>query len=249
MTGMLNPVPPLNFRDVAGLPTVTGSSTRAGVLYRSDALYASDELAPLADLWPPATVIDLRREDERTPFDLAWADETAVHHLGFLDPALTRSSSNLAELYVRLLAARADAVAALINVAANTRGPTLVHCAAGKDRTGIVVAVLLRAAGVTRDAVVTDYLATGASARKRRDRVAAFGLELPPSTVPDEFYDVSEDAINAVLDVLEAGGSAPELATVQWLVEHGTDEADIAAWRQRLLGERLLGERLLEERQ
>ncbi len=237
MTSIVNPVPPLNFRDVGGLPTVAGSSTRPHVLFRSDALYARDEPAHFAGVWPPATVIDLRREDERTQFDLAWPDATAVHQLGFLDPAMTSSSRSLAELYLSLLRARADTIANFITIAASTRGALLVHCAAGKDRTGIVAAALLRAAGVTRDAVVADYLATGTTARRRRERVAAYGIELRHRPVPDKFYDVSEDAINAVLDVLE-GGMAPERGITQWLVDHDTDEADIAAWRGRLVVDR-----------
>jgi protein-tyrosine phosphatase len=237
VTSIANPVPPLNFRDVGGLPTVAGSSTRPNVLFRSDALYASDEPAHFAGVWPPATVIDLRREDERTEFDLAWPDATAVHHLGFLDPTVTSSSHSLAELYLNLMAAGSDTIAGIITIAANTQGAVLVHCAAGKDRTGIVTAVLLRAADVTRDAIVADYLATGTTARRRGERLAPFGIELRHSPVPDEFFDVSEDAIKAVPDVLE-GAAAREHPVTQWLVDHGTDEADIAAWRGRLVGDR-----------
>jgi hypothetical protein len=233
VTTILIAVPPLNFRDVGGLPTDAGLTTRPGVLVRRDALYASDQLDHLLGFGRPATVIDLRRDDERTEFDLAWPEMTVVHHLGFLDPVMTASSRNLAELYLSLLAARADTIAGIVTIAANTQGPLLVHCAAGKDRTGIVTAVLLRAAGVTRAAVVADSLATGSTARRRRERVAAFGIEFKPSTVPDEFFDVSPDAINAVLDVVE---SSPDRTVSRWLVEHGTDAGDIAAWTQRLVG-------------
>jgi protein-tyrosine phosphatase len=234
VTTIINPVPPLNFRDVGGLPTDDGRATRPGVLLRSDALYASDQLDQLLGVELPATVIDLRRDDERTEFDRAWPETTAVHHLDFLDPVITASSRSLAELYLSLLAARADMIAGIVTIAANTQGPLLVHCAAGKDRTGIVTAVLLRAAGVTRAAVVADYLATGSAARRRRERVAALGIEFRPSAVPDGFFDVSSDAISAVLDVVER----PSDRTVsEWLVEHGADPADIPTWRQRLVGE------------
>jgi protein-tyrosine phosphatase len=231
---IINPVPPLNFRDVGGLPTDAGLMTRPGVLFRSDALYVSDHLDQLVGGCLPATVVDLRRDDERSEFDLVWPETTAVHHLAFLDPVVTSSSRSLAELYLSLLAARADTIAGIVTIAANTRGPLLVHCAAGKDRTGIVTAVLLRSAGVTRGAVVGDYLATGSTARRRRERVAAFGIEFRPSVVPDEFFDVSRDAISAVLDVVE---SSPDHTVSKWLIEHGTDAADIAAWTNRLVGD------------
>jgi len=232
VTTIVNPVPPLNFRDIGGLPTDAGTTTRPNVLFRSDVLYAGDQ--PGAETWPPATVIDLRRAQERTEFDLAWPDTTTVHRLEFLDPIMTSSSRSLAELYLRLLTAGADTIAGIVTIAANTHGPVLVHCAAGKDRTGIVTAVLLRTAGVTRDAVVADYLASGATARRRRERVAAFGLELQHSAVPDEFFDVSADAINAVLDAV--AGPASDGAISDWLIAHHTDEAAIAAWTQRLAG-------------
>ncbi len=233
MTAIINPVPPLNSRDVGGLATDSGRRTRPGVLFRSDALYAGDQLDQLFAGVLPATVIDLRRGDERTEFDVAWPATTAVHHLGFFDPAIAASSRSLTELYLNLLASRADTIAGIVTIAANAPGPLLVHCAAGKDRTGIVTAVLLRAAGVTRDAVVADYLATGSAARRRRERVAAFGIEYRPSAVPDEFFDVSPDAIKAVLDVIE---SSPDRPVSAWLIEHGTDAVGIEAWTQRLVG-------------
>jgi hypothetical protein len=231
---IVNPVPPLNFRDVGGLPTDGGRTTRPDVLFRSDALYLGDQPTRPPQTWPPATVIDLRRTPERTEFDLAWPDATAVHQLGFLDPAMTRSSRSLVELYLSLLAAGADTIAGIVTIAANTDGPVLVHCAAGKDRTGIVTAVLLRAAGVTREAIVADYLATGSTARRRRERVAAFGIELQHSAVPDEFFDVSADAIEAVLDAVT--GPGPDESIADWLIAHDADPAVISAWTQRLTG-------------
>jgi protein-tyrosine phosphatase len=224
-------MPPLNFRDIGGLPTTTGALTRRDVLYRSDTLYADDDVTTLGRVWPPAVVIDLRRKEERTDLDLAWTGSTEVHRLGILDPALTRSSATLAELYPGLLDASGATIAGVVAVAAHSPGPVLVHCAAGKDRTGIVVATLLGAAGVTREAVVADYLATGASGHRRRDRVAAQGLELRRTPVPVEFYDVSAGAIEGVLDVLDTAGGP-----TAWLQQHGARADDLAAWTTRLVG-------------
>jgi protein-tyrosine phosphatase len=231
-------IPPLNFRDVGGLSTSSGLRTRRNVLYRSDALYVSDDPSRLGETWPPAAVVDLRRDEERTEFDMGWPDSTQVHRFGFLDPAVTGRSRSLAELYRGLLSASAEAIAQIISIAARAQGPVLVHCAAGKDRTGIVTAAGLRAAGVTRDAVVTDYLATGSSARQRRERVAAFGIEYRHPAVPDEFFDVSADAINAILDILHGGadGDAADTAAKRWLMQRGADRHDIAAWSTRLVG-------------
>jgi protein-tyrosine phosphatase len=62
--------------------------------------------------------------------------------------------------YMRYLRRRPDSVAESVKAIARTDGAVLVHCAAGKDRTGVVVALALDAAGVDRDLIVADYLAT-----------------------------------------------------------------------------------------
>src|SRR6185503_11448128 len=63
--------------------------------------------------------------------------------------------------YLGYLRDRGDAVVAALRVMARTDGASLVHCAAGKDRTGVVVALALEVAGVTREAIVADYAQTG----------------------------------------------------------------------------------------
>ena len=153
-----------NLRDLGGLPLVSGGNTQPGVLLRSDAPYAGD-LAP-ADLsdgigWPPAAVIDLRSERERRRTPYPWPAGVAVaHDLHEAGDVAVNGGLGLLASYQAILTTAAARVTAVPGLLA-TDGPTLIHCAAGKDRTGIVVAVLLLLAGVEPEAVVADYLLTG----------------------------------------------------------------------------------------
>jgi protein-tyrosine phosphatase len=65
-----------------------------------------------------------------------------------------------AELYSRFLVERPDSVLHALRLVANPEGATIVHCTAGKDRTGVIAALALSAVGVTREAIVADYVQT-----------------------------------------------------------------------------------------
>ncbi len=107
-------------------------------------------------VWPPATVIDLRSPAEFLgPHPLA--EVAAVHQVPLgasLAPALAAAQTDDPDLtfaYRHLARDAAAEIAGIIGLVATAPGPILVHCTAGKDRTGIVVAALLRAIGVRRD--------------------------------------------------------------------------------------------------
>ncbi len=106
----------------------------------------------------------------------------------------------------------------------------LVHCAAGKDRTGVVVALALAAVGVEREAIVADYVATGERITAIMDRLRAsetYRRDL--EGVTDESSACrAREYLERVLEVLDErhGGAAG------WLAEHGFDPAPL---RERLL--------------
>jgi protein-tyrosine phosphatase len=132
--------------------------------------------------------------------------------------------------YGRMLAGAGAALVEILRfVVAPRRVPVLVHCAAGKDRTGIAVALLLAAAGVDSDDIAGDYAATGLrTARVRRALLARGGYADIP--VPTESLPLDEAPIRAVLGAVhEDGGSA------QYLRRHGASEAELARWRELLL--------------
>ena len=123
------------------------------------------------------TVIDLRAEDERhgagrLADGLASAGAT-VHSFPLYDrvsagtlfvPTAEGISHPLEAFYRAILVRHADAIRSVIEILADPANlPAMVHCTAGKDRTGMVVALLLSVAGVDDETIVNDYALTGAN--------------------------------------------------------------------------------------
>ncbi len=131
---------------------------RSGILLRSDAPRSGDEAPDL--VWPPRTVLDLRSATElgsRHPLaeggaeviSLPLSADASVEHL------LEASDlDDLGQIYLGMLVDCGHVIARCAALVAEAPAPLLVHCAAG--RTGVLVAVLLLAAGVEEDAVVAD---------------------------------------------------------------------------------------------
>ncbi|MGI5130887.1 tyrosine-protein phosphatase [Pseudonocardia sp. CA-107938] len=221
---------PVNLRDVRGLRTGGGRIVRRGALYRSEAPRSA--AGPDVAVWPPAHVIDLRAPEERT-----WAHPldgpSTVHQVPLgrsLAPALAEQTDepDLAWAYRLLAKDAADEIAGIIRLVAHSPGPVLVHCTAGKDRTGIVVAVLLRAVGVTRRDVVADYLRT---ADVLPQLWAALGTVGVPHPRNPALLGVQADAIEAVLDELDGHPDG----VAGWLSAHEVPAADLDLLRVRLL--------------
>ncbi|HYN95762.1 MAG TPA: tyrosine-protein phosphatase [Pilimelia sp.] len=166
-----------NFRDLGGYPGLDGRPVRWRRLFRSDSLHrlsAADREAFGA--LGVRTVVDLRRPREVTrdgrvhPFD-----GLAYHHIHPEHAEWTHSEVGDDDALARWLADRyldlaRDGVAgigrALAVVADERAAPVVVHCVAGKDRTGVVCALTLALLGVSDDDIAADYaLSTAASAR------------------------------------------------------------------------------------
>lgn len=224
-----------NLRDLGGLPTEDGGRTRAGVLWRSDAPLADDTTrGPDGGAWPPPTVLDLREPVElRAPHPLAalGSTVTSMPLIGALAPGDRERGRTgglgVDELYLLMLDTAAAWLPDLVHLAAHGPAPVLVHCAAGKDRTGVVVALLLRAAGVTREAVADDFALTNTHRTPLRDRLVAQGAV--DADVDAERIGVTPAHLEAVLDRI---GTDPAAL----LRPAGVDDGDVAAWRDRLLG-------------
>jgi hypothetical protein len=174
----------LNFRDLGGLPTEDGRWTRAGRLFRSGAL---GDVTPagvdqLHEGLGITFVMDLRGAEESAAMGRGLLDRVPVCHLnvplrdfqslvdkdaGVLPAAgggeAFEAGGPLMPHYVENLESDRNLVIA-VDLMANAlpHGPAVLHCAFGKDRTGVVVALLLRMVGVTTEAVVADYMASSA---------------------------------------------------------------------------------------
>lgn len=168
-----------NFRDYGDYATSAGRRVKPGRLYRSahHARATEADLARLADLGV-ATVVDLRRPGERRhqpsrrPAGAACVVVESDHddggeapHITFLKTAdLTEASGRafMGEAYRRLPfePPHLDLFARYFRALADADGPVLIHCAAGKDRTGLLAALTHHLLGVSRDDMVEDYLLT-----------------------------------------------------------------------------------------
>jgi protein-tyrosine phosphatase len=185
--------------------------------------------------WPPSLVVDLRSATEsQTAHPLRAAGSRVVNLplLAALRPGVAPAES-LAMLYGIVLDTAAPQLVALVGEVAREPGTTLIHCAAGKDRTGIAIALLLRLVGVSRDDVPHDYGLTEHALAEidQRLRPAASVSTAPTHTYPPGFAHVSPEAIEAVLDVRDAHAGGVE----GWFVAAGGSSDTLAQLRRTLL--------------
>jgi len=191
----------LNFRDLGGYPAGDGRTIRWQQVYRSDALHhlTAADVARVRDELRIAEVIDLRSSAElRSEGRGALADEAiGFHHLPLFDGLQARPENwpeiaTLADRYFLLAEIAQAPIARLITILAGANGPVVYHCAAGKDRTGVVSAVLLGLLGVRDEVIVADYAASQENLEAIIERLmAAKGYRtmldaLPPDTLHAE---------------------------------------------------------------
>ncbi|HZE05571.1 MAG TPA: tyrosine-protein phosphatase [Solirubrobacteraceae bacterium] len=229
-----------------------------GVLLRSDNLQSltDQDIALLVEREAVEVVLDLRTDVEvalEGPGPLTRDPRVRIEHRSLypqtngntdLDAATVKpwresapgrfseeEESPVVRAYLSYLVARPDSIVASIRAIARAGGAALVHCAAGKDRTGVVVALALDAGGVGRGMIVTDYLATA----ERIDAILGRLLGSPTYRAELEGQDPQRHApapgtMERVLDLVDEhfGGSAA------WLAAHGLGEADLDRLQRRL---------------
>jgi protein-tyrosine phosphatase len=218
-----------NFRDLGGLPAADGRRVRHGVLFRSGHLAAAtaEDAAFLASLGLH-TVFDFRNAEDIAVDgpDIALPGVRHVN-LPLSNPAQGarlwaaaregdlavlrellgdgRAASRMTRSYRSHLRTRTAEHRRLLTDLAEDSVPALLHCAAGKDRAGLAVAVTLLALGVERDAVATDYLRSAAA--HRRYRMRRTGIAEEASAEIDELLDPLLDArieyLAAAFDAVE----------------------------------------------
>jgi protein-tyrosine phosphatase len=156
-----------NVRDLGGVPTRDGGRIRSGVLIRADDL-ANLTVAGIDAVRAAGVrrIIDLRGSVEIEQQPSPFADDDRYRWLPFIDEVADRERDPVAE--ATLLATyqgsvRRNArniVAGLRAVAGAPAGSVVVHCAAGKDRTGVLIALALSVAGVAEEDIAADYVLT-----------------------------------------------------------------------------------------
>lgn len=229
-----------NFRDVGGYHGHDARTVSRGRLYRSDSLHRLDEQD--RDAFAAIgirTVIDLRRptEVERDGRVPSYPGLTYRHiHPEHDDWAATPHQEGtdlaryLADRYADLAQTGTAGLAEAIGLIADSaNAPVVVHCVAGKDRTGIVCALTLAVLGVDDADIVADYaLSTEASARFS----AWLTATMPHVTdVPAPFLASPAEAMQTFLDELRAGYGSVEA----YLRHAGVTDAQLDALREHLL--------------
>lgn len=153
-----------NVRDLVGMPTVDGGRIAPGALIRADSLdklgQEARDLVREADV---SRIVDLRRKGE-SPRAHPFADDTTYVSVPVQDPADSDNAHlTLVEIYLTMLDLRPELFAqAVAAIADAPEGAVVVHCAGGKDRTGMVVAMALSIAGVPPEVIAADYALTEA---------------------------------------------------------------------------------------
>ena len=158
-----------NFRDLGGYRTRDGRRFRTGRVFRSDGLQhlTARDLKRLAGEIGLGTVIDLRSDAEvedtgRGPI----VKQTTLHHIPLFTGSFSGGDTsrrafdrvaNMGELYFLMLGFAREPIAQVVRVLADSEAPAVFHCAAGKDRTGVISAVLLSLLGVPPQTIVADY--------------------------------------------------------------------------------------------
>lgn len=246
----------INFRDFGGVASRFGGTVRGDVLYRCGHLAAitPEDVERLLGM-DFALIADLRyareRENERSPWPPLYAPRVFAHrgersndapHIAVLNWVRAGKGSMIdrASGFYRLLPFnrhyRALFGEVLVSLA-QSDGRALVHCTAGKDRTGILVSLILHALGVPRDAIMADYMRSRGSpgllrmAASTADKLAEeLGREQAESLAA-QMYDVHEVYLEAAWAEMERQCGSLD----GYLESAGFTAAHATALRERLL--------------
>jgi protein tyrosine/serine phosphatase len=235
----------VNVRDLGGHPTADGGTTRFGAIVRADTVHRLTD-AGWRDLVGHGVtrIVDLRFDEEREadpPAELPvevvhvslfeGADESYAPYLDALAAAASTPAEATKAIYLDFVERFASRFPPVFRAIADAPGgAVLVHCHGGKDRTGLVVALLLSLAGVPRDEVVADY---AVSERNLAERQAVWEAEAESDEERERRAQIGRcppEAMRGVLDELNRRyGSIRE-----YLLAAGSTDDELDAAIRRL---------------
>jgi len=231
----------LNFRDLGGYPTKGGARLRHRLLYRSDALHhlSADDVRRLRDEIGIISVLDLRSSGELRNEGRGRLEHEpiAFHHVPLFegDTNAGREQArqmSLADTYFLLAEFAKSAVARVVTLLSECDGPAVYHCAAGKDRTGVISAVLLGLLDVDNEVIVADYALSSENLDAIVERLmASQGYKQMFAALPPETLHANPETMTGFLERLAGRyGSISEYA-----LSAGIDAAAIDQLKRRLL--------------
>jgi protein-tyrosine phosphatase len=219
-----------NFRDVGGLPTVDGRRVRHGVLFRSGHLaHATGEDAAFLGSLGLHTIFDFRNAaDQKLEGPDVELPGVRNVNLPLTDPAdggefwkMVRdgeidqlreilgdgkAAARMIASYRTIMKERTAEHSEVLHSLAEDSVPALMHCAAGKDRAGLSIAVTLLALGVEREAIIADYLESNAKHRRYRvhrsgSSASAYSPEVMELLSP--LFDARAEYLQAAFDTID----------------------------------------------
>ncbi|WP_338787181.1 tyrosine-protein phosphatase [Metabacillus sp. FJAT-53654] len=224
-----------NCRELGGYSTEYGDQTKWHSFLRSSDMskLSKEEIVFLGE-YGVKTVIDLRGEDEiethKNP--LAEEDFCEYYNIPFItenvsDITVTSYEISMGDFYIDLLEQKNDSVKRIFDVIAQAKAGCIVfHCAAGKDRTGILAMLLLGLAGVEKKDIVSNYEVTYTNLESMHQ------IEHPYGNIPKEYMYSNRDyiirAYEYILHTYQSVG--------QYLLTKGVEQDVIDLVRERLLG-------------
>lgn len=226
-----------NLRDLGGLPAGEGRVVAPRRLLRGDALQRCRASAAVLVDYGVVRVIDLRDDSERERSGVFSAEGIDVAHHPILDPTfdwsdeaaepselLTRRYRVILESFTDRLVGAVTSVAEVVDPAAGG-GAVAYHCAVGKDRTGLVTALVLGSIGVDDDVIVADYARSSAATAVQRSWLWSLGA--PGGDVTDDelhhgVWSARPETMRATLGWIrdEYGGVPQYLASAGLAADH-----------------------------
>lgn len=224
----------VNFRDLGGLKTKDGKTVRKGFIYRSDNLskletgdFDAFNALRIAAVYDLRTDHEIEGKEDRLPANVRYIHTPVVQDNAgeikglkkrVLNGQITEQQAKdmTSKFYADAVTVHADAVKDILKQITSSEQPVLYHCSAGKDRTGIVSALILSILNVDRQVIVDDYMVSNYYRRDRAEKTlgkAKLGRVIKPklnmkaievlSTVDESFINATFNAIDSTYGGME----------------------------------------------